>query len=298
MAKKPVRGVLMYAHDNGHIWYSTLAVMAAALVRRNMGMAVALCGDSTTLNTTREMVDEFYVDPDELFYDWIEVNSSPTKYAYANLDGTRTVADYYNRSRLDAYDHSPFDHTLMLDVDYLVFNDSLINEFNNPHSVAIPKKITSIYGPTNRVHTMMGLIPQRWATALMFKKDGISRDLFDLARYVTKRYDWFSNIYRFSAGTKGMFRNDFVFSVAAHILNGQIESDSVVGDFINPLMFAWDHDLIRKTYHDGLLFESKDKNGRSIPIRLAAQNVHVMNKASLSRYANEIIGWGLRRSRW
>jgi hypothetical protein len=63
----------------------------------------------------------------------------------------------------------------------------------------------------------------RWATTLMFTKNQESKLLFDLVSFIKENQSYYSNLYGFDTR---MFRNDVAFSIACHILDGQLNIDN------------------------------------------------------------------------
>ena len=82
-----------------------------------------------------------------------------------------------------------------------------------------------------------------------------------------------------------MFRNDFAFSIAIHILNGLIGENSCVAKLPGKHYYTIDKDLLVSIDDDYLSFlvERKDYLGEYLALSTKGQSVHVMNKFSLER---------------
>jgi hypothetical protein len=83
--------------------------------------------------------------------------------------------------------------------------------------------------------------------------------------------------------TSGVFRNDFAFSIAAHIMNGFRD-----GNFIKPMpgtkYFITDRDCIDQIIDDKFTFLiEKQGTADCFAIQSTGSNVHIMNKFSLNR---------------
>ena len=81
-----------------------------------------------------------------------------------------------------------------------------------------------------------------------------------------------------------IFRNDFAFSIAIHIMNGKTN-----GEFAMPLpgtmTYVQDRDLLIEMKDTTMQFlvEKKDFLGEYLAAKTTGVDVHVMNKLSLSR---------------
>ena len=85
-----------------------------------------------------------------------------------------------------------------------------------------------------------------------------------------------------------MYRNDFAFSIAIHIMNGFQK-----GDFATELpgknLFALDKDILVDIKDDALqiLVEKQNRLGEYTGVKVSGSNVHIMNKFSLERVIND-----------
>ena len=81
-----------------------------------------------------------------------------------------------------------------------------------------------------------------------------------------------------------VFRNDFAFSIAIHIMNGST-SGNFVKEFPGKLLYSTDRDELVTIYDDGVLVlvEKTNNVGTQTPLRIVNTNIHLMNKFSLDR---------------
>jgi hypothetical protein len=89
-----------------------------------------------------------------------------------------------------------------------------------------------------------------------------------------------------------MFRNDYAFSIAAHMLNGFTDSDYLIKELpITALLMSWEKDDIYKIngMNDITLYSEKGEKGNYILTRLKNQDVHIMNKWAINRHADKLI---------
>ena len=84
-----------------------------------------------------------------------------------------------------------------------------------------------------------------------------------------------------------VFRNDFAFSIAVHIMNGN-KKGNFIKQLPGTLYYITDRDLLIEET-DGVfkfLVEKKDSTGY-FPVKITGENVHIINKFSLGRYIDE-----------
>jgi len=120
-------------------------------------------------------------------------------------------------NRATAYEHSPYDKTLLLDVDYLIFTDTFDTYFvteNMDIAFGTQSVHAGSYKPMNE---MVGNLHMAWATMMMFTKSREAEMYFDYMEYVRENYAYFSQLYGFS--NVAQFRNDYALTIANKELN-------------------------------------------------------------------------------
>jgi hypothetical protein len=183
------------------------------------------------------------------------------------------------------YDLSPFEETLLLDSDYLICNDSLKHVWGSVEEIMINRSAIGLnhqplVGQEFRLNPFG--IKMYWATAIYFKKGEKARTLFKLVDHIKDNWEFYKLTYDFGGN---LFRNDFAFSIAIHILNGFVESDDYVVSLPDPsILTALDFDQFYKINSPSdLSFFMNDKaeTWKFYTTRLKGLNVHCMNKISL-----------------
>ena len=294
------RGIVLYGVNNGSVDYIQLAVMAAAFIKHNMpGTSVCLITDDHSKK---------YHDGKgrwELTKYFSHIKFVPEDFK-EQFENTRHFKDtrYYhiedrfrNESRSLAYDLSPFDETLLLDSDYLICNDVFRHVWGSSEEIMMNNKATSLLhkplnGPEFRLNPFG--IRMYWATAIYFKKGEKAKMLFNLVEHIKDNWEFYKLSYDFPGN---IFRNDYAFTIAIHILNGHIEST----DYVAPLpddtiLTALDTDQFFKinSASDISIFANNPKeNWKFYLSRLKGLNVHCMNKLSLinnMEHIMEVIG--------
>jgi len=91
----------------------------------------------------------------------------------------------------------------------------------------------------------------------------------------------YRSVYQFKSN---VYRNDFAFSIAAHIMNGYQK-----GDFVSSLpgkhYYSIDKDVLHTIKDDEMtvLLEKSQRLGEYTLSKVKGMNLHVMNKFSLER---------------
>ena len=199
------KGFLLFAHNNDVIDYVKLASICANRIKKYYTKPVALVTDTN--------IDS----PD---FDFV-INTKIDKSNTRNLNGV--IQSFHNISRLDSFRLSPFDETIVLDVDYIVCSNILDQYFNNDESFLMAEGVYNIHDYEYSEIKMLGL-NMKWATTLYFKKDNIAESIFNQAKLIKENYNFYRDFYKFNASN---YRNDYSFTIAEHIVKGLTKSNSL-----------------------------------------------------------------------
>ena len=84
-----------------------------------------------------------------------------------------------------------------------------------------------------------------------------------------------------------VYRNDFAFSIAVHMLSGYVENN-FIGKIPGKKYYSIDRDILIDLNNDEfkLLVEKQDRLGEYTLVKLKGSNLHIMNKFSLERIIN------------
>lgn len=284
------RGVVLFGINNARINYVQLAIMAKSFIKRNMpGTKVCLITDTDSLCANLSATDEFddvktIYDAKELFYN---------RRTFKDTHYHEVLDRFRNETRSLVYDLSPYDETLLVDCDYLVANNSLSAVWGSQEDVLINKSATSLLhkplqGPEYRLSPYS--IRMYWATVIYFKKSKKAELLFNLVQYIKEHWEYYRALYDFPGN---LFRNDYAFSIAIHILNGFSETEEFAPSLPIPsIVSALDTDQFYKiNAPDDFTFYANDpaENWKFYLTRLKGVNVHCMNKISLLNNMNSIM---------
>lgn len=243
-------GTLIYCFDSDQLQYHHTANFCIQQIKRNLGLPVIVVTNSATRNNIQG-ADQIVI---------VE-NAQGNKRYYKNK-----LIPWYNLERAMAYDHSPYDTTILLDADYFVYTDNLLSYANSDYEFLLHNRVHDLTNRNSFRYERQSMIPLVWATVTIFKKTPFVRKVFDLIKHVQQNYDYFCNLYRIDFRN---FRNDYAFAIALHQLNGfsnQYFMPSAMS------MLPTDTQVI-KIDHTGLVF----KHDRFVNL-ISNQDVHVLDK--------------------
>jgi hypothetical protein len=273
------KGVLLIANNNSNIDYLLQAISSAKRIKKYTNLPVTL------VTETPEILDKEYKTEKNVFDKVITLNpaSGYTKKIYRDGERQSTSLDFKNTTRSRIYDLTPYDETLVLDTDVIVSNDIFLKCFEQKHDFLIYKKSFDVCAH-RYIKEFDNIVDQGiefyWATCVFFRKTATNEIFFNLIKHIHENYLHYKNLYYV---TSGIFRNDFVFSIAIHIMNGYQKGD-FAKSMPGTLYFSSDKDELVYLNDDQLilLLESTTNKEQSL-VSLTKANVHVMNKFSIER---------------
>jgi len=282
------RGVLIFAHNSRSIDYALMAMIAGGLAKKNLNLPVSLVTDQSTIDWMKQ--SNIYEKALSIFENFI-ITERPEKNNNRKLsDGgqSRTVP-FINFNRNDAYSLTPYEETLLIDSDYLIFSDTLNNYWQYTDKVLIGKSINDIVGFErlgyhDRYVSDTG-IHLYWATTIMFRKNKYSEKFFALLNYVKNNYQYFSDLFRFS---NKVYRNDIAFSIAQHLIDG---FETQTENHLPAVFTTLDTDTLVDVDPDGKLtfILNLMANEKHVATAFKDLDVHVMNKDSLIRNSEKLL---------
>ena len=283
------RGYLMFAHNNEEIEYLTIALCNALMIRNNSVVKrVSVVTDAASMFW---LTEQFGSLPEEVF-DQIIIVDSPKGQPrqFRDTRSTSKMLPWKNTTRSSAYSMSPYDETLLIDCDFLILDRSLdavwgSNEDLMINSTAMTLEYASTHPEEQRLGVMT--IPMRWATCVYFKRGKDAQILFDTVDHVRENYLHYQALYQFPGE---VFRNDYAFSIAIHIMNGW--RDEGVKSLPNPVILtSFDCDELHDVPEKNVLHFLVNDSDRHYAFHLGkvTTNVHVMNKFAIVRLANKIV---------
>jgi hypothetical protein len=197
--------------------------------------------------------------------------TNPVAYENSRYDiDTKQFVTWNNAGRYQAYELSPYDETLVIDVDYLVFDCQLASMFDTVTDYTIMRHAQ---GLTQQSATQMGpnSLPYVWATAFIFKKTPRAQMFFDLVGRIQSNYSYYRELFNIQERN---YRNDYAFGIADIILNGyQVGIGSLPGPMLNI-----DQPIKSITLHNDHFFVIRDEAQAYVVPRM---NIHILSKAYL-----------------
>ena len=123
------QGILIYAHNNRTVNYALMAIIAGGLAKKHLGQPASLVTDQATVDW---MIESNIHDRACTVFENIFVVPRPeTNNSRGLYDGTeRSVVQFTNTNRYSAYDITPYQRTLLIDADFLVFSNRLTEFWN------------------------------------------------------------------------------------------------------------------------------------------------------------------------
>lgn len=288
------KGVIIFASNNGLIDYIKIACASAGFVRKNLSGfdEVCLITDKESIDTkeTHELVEKYF---DRVIY-----QDPPSKEENIRLfkdggTGNSDYAPFVNKSRGDIYSLSPYKENLVIDCDYFVMSDTLDQVWGSESDFMINCQYRDIAGRHggNISYIDDFSIPMYWATVFYFRKSEYAENLFCLIEHIKNNYKYYYFLYN-CGGT--LFRNDFAFSMAIHIINGCVDANasSLPIDYLNN---SFDLDSVFRVNNskDIIMYCAKaEKTTEHLLARFNNTDIHIMNKKSIERHINEFINCG------
>jgi hypothetical protein len=277
------KGVLLFAQNNSEIDYVQMAIFAAERINKFLNVPVTLATDN------RDYIKKTYLNKIGVFENIIDVSSTYNqKKQFYDGSMTNKVLPWKNFTRADAFDISPYDETLVMDVDYILNSSNLNKIWKSESDLAIYKTgydLAQWRDTTSFEYFNQYTIPFYWATVFYFKKTAIAKSFFKIVQHI--RYNWSYYRLLYAIGSSS-FRNDYAFSIAIHLLNNHVDTNGI-GSLPGKLYYIRDRDVL-ESYTDTsmtMLLEKQGHIGEYTLIKTNNLDIHVMNKYSLARCINE-----------
>jgi hypothetical protein len=300
MKKENNRGVIMFAHNNAEIDYFRLAVVNSLLIKKHLGIEnITVVTDPHSLSYCektlgRELIDRainniVIVEKDKHF------KTANTR-VYKDTSHSAKSLSFYNVNRCDAYDLSPYDETLLLDVDYLILSDTLNQCWGHKNELMMNWQYQDIMyerkDPTLQRLNPFG-ITMYWATVVYFTKTAYAESFFNCVKHVRDNPQYYKDLYKWN-GT--LYRNDYSFSIAAHMMGGFV--DKGIPQLPTTLYKTFDTDDIHSAPSDNSLImylEKPRSPGDFILTKWSGVDLHVMNKWAINRISEDMLSHAKRK---
>lgn len=272
------RGIVILANNIADLDYIKLAAISATYAKKNLNVPVSLITDAQSLDTKKSSEKKYL----ESLFDKIILEdplySDNSRLLY--IHGEKKQVEFLNNNRFRVFELSPYDRTLLIDSDFLIFSKKLNQFWDIDQSILIAPHMITLNGDKGGMLDAMistQSIPLYWATTVMFTKNKEAESFFNLVDHVRLNYDYYSHMYQFSVR---QYRNDISFSIAYHIMSGFVTETDY---FLPPITTLSHFDEIYDIAEDGVKIFSADDEMLSKRKLVYLKNIdlHFMNKINL-----------------
>ena len=288
------RGVIMFAHNNTEIDYFRLAVVNALLVQKNLGIKnITVVTDPHSLAQGEKTLGKrlikkainniIVIEKDKKF-------KALNQRLYKDTSHTTKYLPFYNVNRCDAYHLSPYDETLLIDVDYLILSDTLNHCWGHNNELMMNWKYQDIMyerkDPSLARLNDMG-ITMYWATVVYFRKTEYVESFFNIVSHVKNNPQFYKDLYQWQ-GT--LYRNDYSFSIAAHMMSGFV--DKGIPQLPTTLYKSFDTDDIHSAIDENTIvmyLEKPRSPGDFMLTKWQGIDLHIMNKWAINRVSDNLM---------
>ena len=290
------RGILMFAHNNAEIDYFRLAVVNSLLIQANMGIKdITVVTDPHSLKQGEKTLGKKLIK--KAINNIVVVEKDKTfkrknQRLYKDTSQSTKTLPFYNANRCDAYDISPYDETILIDVDYLILSDTLNYCWGHNNELMMNWKFQDIMyervdPARDRLHDMG--ITMYWATVVYFKKTTYTETFFNFVKHVRNNPQFYKDLYKWQ-GT--LYRNDYSFSIAAHMISGF--EDKGLAQLPTTLYKSFDTDDIHSAVDKNTIImylEKPRSPGDFILTKWSNVDLHIMNKWAINRISEEMLDY-------
>jgi hypothetical protein len=244
-------GALIFAFNNEQIDYVAMARWSAQNIKRHLGIPTHIVTDQdvATVGTNNRWFEDF-----------------------------GTVVTWHNESRVNAYELSPWDQTLVLDADYVVASSQLQTVLDSKQDFLSHRwayDITGINDFNELNYFGDNRMPMWWATVMMFRRSNHARLIFEAMTMIRDNWTHYKRLYK---NKSPRYRNDHALSIALGIVNGHAQNHA--GIPWNLASLTPEHKLTQLD-QDEYRVEFKNKEQKTRWVRLRGQDFHAMGKKHL-----------------
>jgi len=283
------KGAIFFAYNNRELDYTRLAYLSASSVKKHLNLSTSLITDNTSLKYFNGNLNDVF---DNIIIEEKVNTTNVRKYhdtPYANY-----TAQFENLNKHKVFELSPYDKTILFDVDYLVNNDILNLAFNIDAPVQLYKNAQTLKNtePDHNLDKRLNEagIPLYWSTVIYFDKSPMSKMFFDMWEHVKENYDYYQSLYKFS---RGLYRTDFAVSISMHLLKGFVDCiDDVFAELpASPMKYMAYKDDIASVDKNGIVFFANEYGNEwnNILTYSEGENLHMMNKRAMDRHYNKLM---------
>lgn len=250
------KGVVLFAHNTAEVDYYKMAVYTAKRVNKFLNLPVTIITDADSITDYQYKFD-------------------CVRFLAPDSSNTRKNTTWNNKGRYQVYELSPYQDTLILDVDYLINSSKLLDAFSYPHDFIChntPKMIMRPHAQQEKLSE--NTVSSLWATVIRFTRTSRSKQIFDMIKMVQENYGHYSNVYKFDSLP---YRNDYALTIALKTVNHHISNPA---DYFNWNLLHVSNDI--KVYRDTdtsyTLLIKANENQKSQYIKVKDLDFHMLGK--------------------
>jgi hypothetical protein len=291
------KGILFFATNNDNVNYLKIAYTNALMCKRNLGkdLPISVVTSTISIDQCPDIRDQLETIFDQIIID-DKTDGQNNVRRYSNTQYFSLQDRFINTNRNSAYELSPYDETLLLDVDFLIQDSSLNSIWGSVedfmiNDMALNLDHLPLLGEEFRLNPTG--IKMVWATAVYFRKTDRVKTIFDMVAFIREHWDYYKLLYGFGGY---LFRNDFAFSIALHIMNGFLENDEFKKLPTPFILTSTDRDHIHevgdgfvKIMYNDMKFQNQNHEHAFYLTKIKGHNVHIMNKLSLLKFLDDLI---------
>jgi hypothetical protein len=284
------RGIIIFARNNGYVDYVKIACASAGYARKHLSgfNEICLITDTSSHDDNPKLIEQYF---DRTI---ISDNFQPENTRlFKDTANSPEYASFKNMGRSEVYDLSPYDETLVIDCDYFIMSDTLDQVWGSENDFMINYQYRDIAGRHggNISYIDDFTIPMCWATVFFFRRSEYAENLFNLITHIKFNYKYYYALYNCSGN---LFRNDFAFAMALHILNGNVsfKAPSLPIDYLNN-SFDLDDIFRVNAANDIIMYCAKAETVEEhLLSRFTNTDVHIMNKRAIGRHVDTMLEMG------
>jgi hypothetical protein len=200
------KGVLLFCFDTAQVQYHKILERCVHLIKKNLQLEITVVTNFSTFKKIKPLgfINYKFIEPE--------------------LGNTKMGKEWRNVDRHLSYELSPYDTTLVMDIDYLPFTDDLRQCMDTCYDFLISKSALDLTNRNSFNQRQWSMIDMVWATVFVFRKGKKAKRIFDTLKYVKDYYAYFLELYRIY---DKQFRNDYAFAIALEQANGFITYDTL-----------------------------------------------------------------------
>lgn len=282
------KGAIFFAYNNEQIDYIKLACLSAASVKKHLNLPCTMITDSGSLSHSQktDIFDNVIVHEKN--------ESTPNVRNYYDTPYANYKAQFNNLNKHEVFELSPYDQTILFDVDFLV-NNAILNlafDVNSPIQLYRNAQTLKNTEPDHNLDRRLNDvgIPLYWSTIIYFDKSPMSKMFFDMWAHVKENYDYYQSLYKFP---EGLYRTDFAVSISMHLLKNFIEyTDDLFAELPgSPMKYMAYKDDIASVDKNGIVFFANDykEEWNNILTYSEGENLHMMNKRAIDRHYDKLM---------